>query len=319
MKLQAFSLRVQTFVTVLTTTVSLISVAAQQPSAQPTPVPPKITFSLTVTEGANRAVDSIAAEEIEVVQNKIKQKVVGVESDQRPTDIALVLDCSGSFKKLLPQSINAAKLVIDGRSDGDEIFIESFVASDRIMKVKDFTSDTKALVESLNTLYIEGGASAVIDAIHVATTHLVEHRAGESRRKALIMITDGEDRASFYSQDDLVKLLRKSDVQVFVLAITSELDTHANILRRSPRDRAESLLKVVAQESGGRVFFPKDTKELTDSTIEVIHNLRDQFRVSFESTSIESKKGYHKFSVRLTSGREVVARPAFHFDPAQPK
>jgi Ca-activated chloride channel family protein len=318
MRPEAFSGKVQSLFIVLTT-VSLISVAAQQPSTPSTPVPQKITFSMIVTDGANRAVDSIAVEEIEVVQNKIKQKVVGVESDQRPTDIALVLDCSGSFKKLLPSSINAAKLVIDGRQDGDEIFIESFVASDRIMKVKDFTSDTKALVESLNTLYIEGGASAVIDAIHVATTHLVEHRASESRRKALIMITDGEDRASFYSKDDLVKLLRKSDVQVFVLAITSELDPDGNMLRRSPRDRAESLLKTVAQESGGRVLFPKDTKELTDSTIEIIHNLRDQFRVSFESASLEPKKGYHKFSVRLTSAREVVARPAFYFDPAQPK
>ncbi len=303
------------------TTVLLTLVVAQQSAAPATPVPPKITFSLIVTDGANKAVDSITTGEIEVVQNKIKQKVVEVEIDQRPTDIALVLDCSGSFKKLLNSSINAAKLVIDSRRDGDEIFIESFVASDRIMKVKDFTSDAKALTDSLNTLYIEGGQSAVIDAIHVATNYLVEHRASESRRKALIMITDGEDRSSFYTRDDLVKLLRKVEVQVFILAITSELDPQGSMLRRSPRDRAESLLKTVAQESGGRVFFSKDTKELTNATVEIIHNLRDQFRVTFESTGLKAKKGYHEFSVKLIPAdgekRDVVVRPVFYFDPAQ--
>lgn len=320
MKPEASSLRVQSFVIVLTT-ILLTSAGAQQPATPSTTAPPRITFGMIVTDGANKAVDTITPEQIEVIQNKIKQKVVGIEVDQRPIDIALVIDCSGSFKKLLNSSLDAARLVIDNLRDGDELFVESFVASDRILKIQDFTSDKDALNKSLNTIYVEGGQSAVIDAIHVATTYLAEHRAGESRRKALVVISDGEDRSSYYSKDELVKLLRKTGVQIFTLAITSELDREGSMLRRSPRDKAETFLKTVAEESGGRTLFPTDKQELIEASVEIIHDLRRQFKVTFEASNLDTKKSYHKFSVKLTSTkgekRAAVVRPVFYFDPAQ--
>ena len=320
MKRKTFSLRVQSLLVVLAT-ILLTSAAAQQPATPSTTAAPRITFGMIVTDGANKALDTIAPEQIEVTQNKVKQKVVGLEVDQRPIDIALVLDCSGSFKKLLNSSLEAATLVIDNLRDSDELFIESFVASDRILKIQDFTSTKDTLHQSLKTIYVEGGQSAVIDAIHVATTYLAKHRAGESRRKALVVITEGEDRSSYYSKDELVKLLRTTDVQVFTLAITLELDGEAGMIRRSPRDKAESLLKTVAQESGGRVFFLKDKHELIESAVEVIHDLRGQFQVTFEASNLEPKKSFHKFSVKLTSAngekREAVVKPAFYFDPTK--
>jgi Ca-activated chloride channel family protein len=303
------------------TTSLLKSGVAQEPTTSSTTAPARITFGMIVTDGANKALDKVSPEQIEVIQNKVKQKVVGLEVDQRPIDIALVLDCSGSFKKLLNSSLEAATLVIDYLRDTDALFIESFVASDRILKIQDFTSNKDTLHQSLKTIYVEGGQSAVIDAIHVATTYLAKHRAGESRRKALVVITDGEDRSSYYSKDDLVKLLRTTDVQVFTLAITLELDREAGIIRRSPREKAESLLKTVAQESGGRVFFLKDKHDLIEATVEVIHDLRGQFQVTFEASNLEPKKSYHKFSVKLTSAkdekREAVVRPVFYFDPTK--
>ena len=98
----------------------------------------------------------------------------------------------------------------------------------------------------------------MIDGLYTAVDYVAEyHKGDEGRRKAVVIITDGEDRASTHTQQDLTKLLRERGVQVFVIGLVTELDREAGFIRRtSPREKAEKLLNAVA-ESGGRVFSPQ--------------------------------------------------------------
>src|SRR5690349_3013771 len=99
--------------------------------------------------------------------------------------------------------------------------------------------------------------------------HVDEHnKSNPDRRKAVVIITDGEDRNSFYKQEALIQLLRETDVQVFVLGLMDELDQASPYRKPGARNRAEKLLTTVANETGGRVFFPRDREELMNSAAE---------------------------------------------------
>jgi len=288
---------------------------SQQIGPSPTePAGPVVKLSLIVVDSNNQSVEGIKKEEIRVVEDKMEQSIVNVERDNRPIDIVIAIDASGSFKELLPYASEAAKLIINNRRPTDEVLILKFSSSDQINAIQDFTTSTEALINSLALLRPQAGQSAVIDAIYVAADHLVKHNSGQDRRKALVIITDGEDRNSFYKLDQLLMMLREKGVQVFALAMTTKLDKEGGLIRMSPRDKAENFLKSLASETGGRVFFSKTPLELGNATEELLRGLSRSSLVTYRSSNNSSKTGFRKVDVRMVSGsnrKPVVARGYF--------
>jgi Ca-activated chloride channel family protein len=239
----------------------------------------------------------------------------------------LVLDTTGSFRKILPAVLQAAKTLINTNHADDETFIETFVDSAKIEKLQEFTSDKTKLTKVLDSLFVSGGQSAIVDAVYVAIQHTAEYRRGSAeRRRALVLFTDGEDRASYYSSDKLVKLLRENDVQVFVIGIVKLLDEHGSTTRKSPREKAELLLNRIAEESGGRVFFPEDLKELENDLAEIQHDLHAQYLIAFETQTKPEEKDFRKVELKIASpdGREkltAITRPGYsvNVQPVLPK
>jgi Ca-activated chloride channel homolog len=274
----------------------VLQVSAQSPSG------PKVELSLIVTDKANKPVNTINKADIRVIEDKVEQTVLSVEADERPVDCALVIDTSGSFRSLIASSLEMTRLLIVNRRPDDEMFIERFVSSDLIQTIHDFTRDGNALIESLKNIRIEAGQSAVIDALHVAAEHLAKHNKSSEggRRKALVIITDGEDRNSYYKQEQLTKLLREEGIQVFILGLVVDLNREGGLIRASPREKAEKLLQTVAEETGGRVFYPKDKAELVEATVQIINHLRGQFRITYQSTN-STGDGFRKVEVNLIS------------------
>ncbi|HEY8224297.1 MAG TPA: VWA domain-containing protein, partial [Pyrinomonadaceae bacterium] len=146
---------------------------SQQIGPSPTePAGPVVKLSLIVVDSNNQSVEGIKKEEIRVVEDKTEQNIVNVERDDRPIDIIIAIDASGSFKELLPYASEAAKLIINNRPT-DEVSILKFSSSDQINAIQDFTTNTEATLNSLALLRPQAGQSAVIDAIYVAADHLV--------------------------------------------------------------------------------------------------------------------------------------------------
>src|SRR5262249_18387464 len=148
----------------------------------------------------------------------------------------------------------------------DEIFIESFSSSDDIKAIHEFTGDVNALTASLNLIRVKGGQTAVLDGVSVGATNLADHsKVAAGRRKALVLITDGEDRISSSRLEDVLRQLRVADIQVFVIGLVTELEPGPGIGRLDPKDKAKKLLTTLAEESGGFVFFPGNKKEITNA------------------------------------------------------
>jgi Ca-activated chloride channel homolog len=264
------------------------------------PAGPTVQLSLIVTDSKNKPVDKISKEDIHLAEDKVEQTVLSLDPDVRPVDLGLAIDASGSVRSLMPSIIEAARLVVVNRQPQDEIFIERFISSDKIQKLQDFTSDESVLTRALSQIYVEGGQSAIIDAVYTAAHYVAEHNRSADRRKALVLFTDGEDRQSTTELEKLLGLLHQEKVQVFVIGLTLDLNKQGTPTRPSSRDKAEKLLTTIADETGGRVFFPKNRTELVDSINDIIHDLRGQFRITYQSTNAETK-GVRKIEVKLDS------------------
>lgn len=274
---------------------------AQEPAPPAAkPAGPPVQLSLIVTDSKNKSVDKISKEDIHLVEDKVEQTVLSLDPDVRPVDLGLVIDATGSMRSLINSTIEAARLVVVNRRPKDEIFIEKFISADNIQRLQDFTSKEEVLTQALDSIVVEGGQSAVIDAVYTGAQYVAEHNRNDDRRKALVLFTDGEDRKSTYKLEKLLNLLRQKRVQVFVVGLTVDLDQQGPIGRASPRDKAEKLLNTIADETGGRAFFPKKRTELFDSIMQIVHDLHGQFRITYQSSNAEMK-GVRNVEVRLDS------------------
>jgi Ca-activated chloride channel family protein len=116
------------------------------------------------------------------------------------------------------------------------------------------------------------------------------------------VITDGEDRASFYSQEKLFARLREEDVQIFVIGFVRELDKDGGLIRKSPREKAVSLINKLATETGGRAFFPEAISELPGIANEIIRDLRTQYVIAYSPTNKERDGSFRSIKVTVDEG-----------------
>jgi Ca-activated chloride channel homolog len=222
-----------------------------------------------------------------------------------PISYGLAVDTSGSLRSQLQAVVDAGKTIINSNKPGDETFLVRFISSDKIETVQDFTASKDLLMDGLDSLYIEGGQTAIIDAVYLTAEHIAEYKKGDDsdrRRRALIVITDGEDRSSFYSQDKLFARLREEDVQIYVIGFVNELDRDSGLIRKSPKDKAVGLINKLATETGGRAFFPQSISELPQIAHEIVRDLRTQYVLAYNPTNKSRDGSFRSIRVAVDEG-----------------
>ncbi|HEY8227863.1 MAG TPA: VWA domain-containing protein [Pyrinomonadaceae bacterium] len=268
----------------------------------PTPAPPEdieegsivrinadlVELHVRVIDRNNRPIDNVPRSDFHVFEDGVAQPIEYFSREEVPISYGLAVDTSGSLRTQLTSVIDAGKTIVNSNKPGDETFLVRFISSDKIETVQDFTSNKDALIDGLDGLYIEGGQTAVVDAVYLSAEHVAEYKRGDTsdrRRRALIVITDGEDRNSFYKQEQLFARLREEDVQIFVIGFVSELDSEAGFIRKSSREKAVNLINELATKTGGRAFFPTSISELPQIANEIVRDLRTQYVVAYNPTN----------------------------------
>jgi len=268
----------------------------------PTPTPPEtiepdsvitidtdlVNLHVRVIDRNNRPIDNLPQGDFHVFEDGVLQPITSFTREEVPISYGLAVDTSGSLRSQLTSVIDAGKTIINSNKPGDETFLVRFISSDKIETVQDFTANKEALIDGIDGFYVEGGQTAVIDAVYLSAEHVAEYQRGDTtdrRRRALIVITDGEDRNSFYKQDQLFARLREEDVQIFVIGFVTELDTDAGLIRKSSRDKAVNLINKLANETGGRAFFPTSLSELPQIANEIVRDMRTQYVISYNPTN----------------------------------
>lgn len=270
---------------------------------KPTPTPPDeeidegsriitntelVTLNVRVIDRNNRPIGNVQQADFHVLEDGVPQPIEYFTREEVPISYGLAVDTSGSMRSQLQSVIDAGKTIINTNRKGDETFLVRFISSDKIETVQDFTSNQDLLIDGLDSFYVEGGQTAVIDAVYLTAAHVAEYKKGDDndrRRRAMIVITDGEDRNSFYSPDKLFASLREADVQIYVIGFVNELDKEGGLIRKSPRDKAVNLLNKIATETGGRAFFPQSISELPQIANEIVRDLRTQYVLAYNPTN----------------------------------
>jgi Ca-activated chloride channel family protein len=298
---------------------------------KPTPTPPEETFdpndtsnrlvinaglvplNVRVIDRNNRPIDNVRQNEFHVFEDGVPQPIFDFSREEVPISYGLAVDTSGSLRTQLTSVIDAAKTIINSNKAGDETFLVRFISSDKIETVQDFTSSKDLLLDGMDNLYVEGGQTAIIDAVYLSAEHVAEYKKGDDndrRRRALILVTDGEDRNSFYKEPQLFQRLREEDVQIYVIGFVNELDKDAGFIRKSPRDKAINLINKLATESGGRAFFPQSLSELPEIARAIVRDLRTQYVISYNPTNKARDGSYRAIRVTVDEGPQHDKRIA---------
>jgi Ca-activated chloride channel family protein len=247
-----------------------------------------VNLNVRVIDRNNRPINNVTQQDFHVYEDGVLQPIEFFSREEVPISYGLAVDTSGSLRSQLQQVIDAAKTIINSNKSGDETFLVRFIDNEKIETVQDFTSNKNDLLDAIDTFYVEGGATAVIDAVFLSAEHVAQYKKGsddDRRRRALIVITDGEDRGSFYKKEQLFAKLREEDVQIYVIGFVNELDKEGGFIRKSPREEAMNLLNRFAKETGGRVFYPESLTELPQIADEIVRDMRTQYVISYNPTN----------------------------------
>lgn len=285
------------------------------PKTSPTPPPVEedpgdlviesniVSLNVRVVDRNGRPLGDVRPEEFKVFEDGVAQKVETVIKEEVPVNYGMLIDNSGSLRSQLEKVIEAGKILVDANKPEDEAFIIRFVSSDKIEEKQDWTKDKTALKETLDELYIEGGSTAIIDAVMLAADKAAEYEKSAKRedrkRRALILVTDGEDRASYYKEEQLFAKLREADVQIYTIGFVNELGTDKSLFGKSDKGKATSLLERMAKETGGKSYFPNSVSELAQIARDINNELRMQYILSYQPTNEKRDGSYRAIRVQI--------------------
>lgn len=268
----------------------------------PTPGPPPLTTKLNVIvlDKNGAPVDDLQQADFQVAEDGKAQTITSFTHADAPVSYMLVIDNTGSMRSQLDLLGRTSAALMAGNRAGDETAITRFVSSDKIEVVQSFTAEQNPLTKALQGLYVEKGLSAVLDAVYLSSVFVTRRSQPDAnRRRALILLTDGEERGSYYKQSELLKYLRWANVQVFCIGFVQELDNEGGFIRRSARAEAVKLLDTLAAETGGRVFYPKKIEQLRDAVDAINHDLHTEYEIAYTPTDQLRDDKLRKVQIKL--------------------
>jgi Ca-activated chloride channel family protein len=286
------------------------------PSPTPTPIPEEegvvkvdtelVNVDVRVVDRFSRPINGLQEKEFKVYEDGVPQKIDFFSRSEVPTNYTLVIDNSGSLRTQIDQVIEASKILVKANRPADETSVIRFISSDKIEVLQDFTSNQTDLIDALDGQYIEGGSTAIIDAVYLAAEKVTSYekadRGVDRKRRALVLVSDGEDVSSFYTQQQLFELLKETEVQIYVVGFIKDLSTDKGFITKSKQSKAKSFLEKLASETGGRSYFPNNVSELNGIAQEIAAELRMQYSIGYIPTNDRKDGTFRNIKVTVDDG-----------------
>lgn len=305
------------------------AVSAQTATPSPTPRPtatPRledeeikidtelVNITVRVVDRNNRPINNLPQSDFKIYEDGVLQQIDFFSKSEVPTNYSLVIDNSGSLRQQIEQIIEAGKYLVGTNRTDDETAIIRFVSSDKIEVLQDFSKNKTDLNDALDNMYIEGGQTAIIDAVYLAVERLNQGNTPQKdldrTRRAIVLVTDGEDRSSFYSESQLLELLKESDVQIFVVGFVKALSDDKGFISKSPQGKAKAFLERLATSTGGKSYFPASASEMTTISKDIASELRTQYSIGFIPSNDKKDGTYRNIRVNVTDGPNASKRIA---------
>jgi len=260
----------------------------------------EVTLHATVVDDKNHIITNLDRGSFSVFENDQPQQIKSFRREDYPVAMGIVIDNSGSMREKRDQVNKAALNLVRSSNPQDQVFIVNF--NDEYYLDQEFTSDIKKLQAALEKVEARGG-TALYDAIVASWTDELAH--SPLQRKVIFVVTDGEDDASQLSLEQALHVLQQENGPV-VYAI--------GLLGDEKARKAKRALELIADRTGGIAFFPPTLGQVDDISKTVAHDIRNQYTITFASTTPKSVSGfrtvrvdahakaYKKLSVRTRAG-----------------
>jgi len=271
-----------------------------------------VQIPVTVTDPLNRFVTGLEKEHFKLFEDKVEQNILQFSSEDAPLSIGIVFDTSGSMGPKLQKSRQAVVQFFKTANAEDEFFLIEF--SDRPELVVPFTSDTEEIQNRLAFTQSKG-KTALLDGVYMAMNQM---KKAHNPRKAILIISDGGDNNSRYTESEVRNAVREADVQIYGIGIFESVGGRG----RTPEEAmGPGLLNEVAQLTGGRSFSVDNINELSDIAAKIGIELRNQYMLYYSSKNVVRDGKYRHVSVKLVQPRGLPPLKAFfrlgYYAPAQ--
>jgi Ca-activated chloride channel family protein len=267
-----------------------------------------VLVNVTVTDPFDRIVTGLDQENFQVYDEKVEQKIEAFSTEDAPISVGLIFDCSGSMGDKIQKSKEAALQFFKTSNPEDEFMLISF--ADRPDMISGFTAKYENLQDRLITVR-SGGRTALLDAIYLGVS---EMKKATTNRRALLVISDGGDNHSRYTESDIKRAVKESDVQIYAVGIFEPVASRA---RTSEEAGGPSLLAELAEVSGGRLFSVENTNELPDIAEKISIELRNQYVLGYKPSNLIRDGRWRRVRVKLNPPKglpplQVYARTGYY-------
>ena len=303
--------------------------------AEPSPTPPKkddeITLNsddvvrvetnltnifFTAADKQKRFVSTLTREDVRVLEDGVPQKIFTFQpNSDLPLSLAILVDCSGSEERTLPEEKAAARAFLESvlRPDRDEAAIVSFTGE--VTLEQGLTGNIGRLRRAIDQVafvppsgYIGGGvvvggtppisgtqqtlagSTAIWDAIWATSNELLTD-AAEHTRRAIILLTDGEDTISQVRMQEAINRAVKADALIYAIGIGDRYQFGIN----------EGALKKITEGTGGRAFFPRNERDLNDSFAQIQRDLRERYLIAYSSSNKSRDGSYRRVTIEIVN------------------
>jgi Ca-activated chloride channel family protein len=255
-----------------------------------------VSLNITVTDQQNHYVTDLDLNDFAVFEDGVKQDVTFFNRRQQPIALSLLLDSSASMEDKLPTLQTAAGNFIRRLRPNDLAQVIDFDSRVEIRQA--FTGNHEELETAIQQT-TAGGSTSLHNAIYIALKELKKIKAvseEDVRRQALVVFSDGEDTSSLVSFDEVLDLAKRSETAIYTIALRGA-DTQTKGFRE-----AEFVMRTLAQETGGRPFFPAKVEDLNGVYTQIADELASQYTLGYSSKNVRRDGAYRRIVVQ-------VARP----------
>ena len=259
-----------------------------------------VLIPVSVTDPMSRFVTGLDKENFKLSEDKVDQEITQFSSEDAPLSVGIVFDSSGSMGAKLQRSRQAVAQFMKTANPQDEFFL--IVFNDRPELVQSFTTETEEIQNRL-TFTQAKGRTALLDGVYLAMNQM---KKAHNPRKAILIISDGGDNSSRYTETEVKNAVREADVQIYAIGIFEPIASRSRTMEEMG---GPTLLAEVAEQTGGRHFAVDNLAELPDVAAKIGIELRNQYVLGYSPKNAARDGKYRRVQVKLV---KTTGLPQLH-------
>ena len=278
-----------------------------------------VLVPVTVTDQHAKTITGLRAQDFTILDNGAPQQIVSFTSEDAPSSIGLILDISGSMRNALSTAKSVAHGFLGAANPEDEFLL--LTVSTEPEETSRFSTDIAALEGSIEGTK-SAGMTALIDTVYLGLNRM---RKANQPRRAMLILSDGIDNYSQYSERELMRVALEADAQIYAIIMDNGAGGTVGgaapfrpSLAAKPWDQARqrqgpSMLEKLAEKTGGMYFHVRKESEANEAAVKAGRALRDEYVIGYQAPDSASSGNFHRIRVKsLVPKVNVYARDGYY-------